>query len=65
MEYINDVNSNCSRFSNYSRLQTENLIKDQLIRENPQLAHNLRQLRKEVLKRIYKIVNVDSNYFLG
>jgi hypothetical protein len=65
MEYINEINPNYIKSNNYLNPQTENLIKDQLIKENPQLANNLRQLRQEVLKRVNKIINVDSNYFLG
>ena len=44
---------------------TENLIKEQILRENPMLAYNLHELRKEILKRMYKMMNIDSAYFLG
>ncbi len=44
---------------------TEKLIKEQLLKENPKLANNPHELRKEVSKRAYKMTYIDSSYYLG
>jgi hypothetical protein len=44
---------------------TEDIIKDHLLKTNPQLAYNLHELRKEMLKRLNELMSTDSAYYMG
>jgi len=41
------------------------MIKQQLILENPKLASNPNLLSKEVMERLNKSAPIDSSYYLG
>lgn len=43
----------------------EDIIKEKVLEENPALAQNLHELRKQIVKRIHEEIVIDSTYFLG
>ena len=43
----------------------EDIIKEKVLEENPALAHNLHELRKQIVKRLHEEIVIDSTYFLG
>ena len=66
MRHSNEFGRNYIRFSKSVSSNTENLIKEQLLKEDPKLANNPSELRKEVSKRAYNIMMfIDSSYYLG
>ena len=65
MSRINGLTPAMVRLNKSPSPYAENLIKEQVLKENPKLAYNLHELRKEILRRMYKIMSMDSAYFLG
>jgi len=65
MFHSNEISSVFISVSQSLSPHTRKMIKARLLRENPELANNPPELKRQLLKKTFKMRYVDSSYYLG